>query len=67
VICFDAFHAFIDELDLLIEQQEQAGDQPLRVRFASDLLHHLVSRGIGSERARRILVVAHRLQLCAEA
>jgi len=62
VICFDAFHAFVDELDLLIEQQEQAGDQPLRVRFAADLLHHLVSRGIGEPRARRILELFYQMR-----
>jgi DNA-binding NtrC family response regulator len=61
-ICFDAFHAYLGQLDALIERQEQAGDQPVRAPFAADLLHHLVSRGLVEDRARRILELFYQMR-----
>jgi DNA-binding NtrC family response regulator len=61
-ICFDAFHAYLGELDTLIERQERAGDQPVRAAFAAELLHNLVSRGISEARALRILELFYQMR-----
>ena len=54
-ILFEAFHRYVDRLDALIEAQLAAGDTPVPVPFADELLRRLVRRGIRRDRAVRML------------
>jgi hypothetical protein len=56
-VLFEAFHRHGDRLDALIQAQLAAGESPVEVRFADELLAHLVRRGIGAEHAVRMLAL----------
>lgn len=54
-VLFEAFHRFVDPLDKLIEQQLEAGDRPVPVPFAPELLGLLRERGVSREKSVRML------------
>lgn len=54
-VLFETFHRYVDRLDALIEAQLAAGDAPVGVPFASELLRRLARRGVSEERAVRML------------
>ena len=47
-LLFDTFHRFLPAFDRLIEEQVQAGHEPVRVKFAHDLLGLLARRGFST-------------------
>jgi hypothetical protein len=61
-LLFDAFHRFIDEIDRHIEGQLKAGEEPVRVAFARELLELLARRGYSSEGSRHFLSVFFQLR-----
>ena len=56
-VLFESFHRFAHRLDALVEAQLAAGDAPVAVPFASELLARLRARGIGPDRALRMLAL----------
>jgi transcriptional regulator with AAA-type ATPase domain len=54
-VLFEAFHRYGDAFDALIQAQLGAGDAPVEVRFADELLAHLTRRGITGEHAVRMV------------
>jgi hypothetical protein len=61
-LLFDAFHHFMSQLDLLIEEQVRAGAEPVRVRFAHELLTMLARRGYPGPAALHFLAVFFQLR-----
>jgi DNA-binding NtrC family response regulator len=61
-VLFDAFHRYVDALDEHIEKQLDAGQKPVSVGFAKDLLSLLASRGIPAERAERMLALFYQMR-----
>lgn len=61
-ILFDAFHAFADDFDRLIERQIAAGDNPVPVPFARDVADRLASRGFSPEESVRYVSVFFQLR-----
>ena len=61
-LMFDAFHQFIPRIDQHIETQVKAGDKPVAVKFAGDLLDLLSRRGFASGESAHILAVAFQLR-----
>ncbi|HEY2952686.1 MAG TPA: sigma 54-interacting transcriptional regulator [Verrucomicrobiae bacterium] len=55
VFLFEAYHRFHDKLDGHIIDQTKAGDSPLRVSFAGDLLALLARRGFPQAESVRFL------------
>jgi transcriptional regulator with AAA-type ATPase domain len=53
-VLFESFHRFADRLDALIEAQLAAGETPVPVSFAEELLSRLAQRGSSAERSVRI-------------
>lgn len=61
-LLFDAFHRFMSQLDLLIEEQVRTGPEPVRVRFAHELLTLLTRRGYPNSAALHFLAVFFQLR-----
>ncbi len=61
-LLFDAFHRFMPQLDLLIEEQVRTGQDPVRVRFAHELLTLLARRGYPGPAALHFLAVFFQLR-----
>jgi hypothetical protein len=61
-LLFDAFHQFIPPIDRHIEAQVKAGDKPVAVIFAGELLECLERRGFDSGEARHALAVFFQLR-----
>ncbi len=54
-ILFECFHRYAERIDALIEAQLAAGDRPVDVPFAGEVLARLRGRGIAKDRAVRML------------
>ncbi|MCA9605495.1 MAG: sigma-54-dependent Fis family transcriptional regulator [Myxococcales bacterium] len=54
-VLFECFHRYAERIDALIEAQLAAGDRPVEVPFAAEVLARLRSRGIAKERSIRML------------
>jgi len=54
-ILFETFHRVVDRIDAMIEAQLAAGDEPIEVPFAAEVLARLRERGVGRERSIRML------------
>lgn len=61
-LLFDAFHRFMPQIDLLIEEQVRSGPEPVRVRFAHELLSLLARRGYPGPAALHFLAVFFQLR-----
>ena len=61
-LLFDAFHRFLPQFDRLIEEQIQAGSEPVRVRFSHDLLTLLAARGFSAPATLHYLAVFFQLR-----
>ena len=61
-LLFDAFHAFAADFDRLIERQLAAGDAPVPVPFARDVVGRLANRGFSPEESLRYVSVFFQLR-----
>ncbi len=61
-IMFDVYHRFLPSLDQLISAQLEAGEQPVPVRFAADLLSLLARRGFSAEEACRYFAILYQIR-----
>ncbi len=59
---YDVFHRFIPQFDKLIADQVEAGDQNLKVSFASQVLALLRQRGFSQKNARRYFELCFQLR-----
>jgi DNA-binding NtrC family response regulator len=59
---FETYHAHIGELDRLIGEQIEAGDEPCAVPFARRVLQDLARRGFTAEESRRHLAMLYQLR-----
>ena len=59
---FVVFHRYAAQLDELIELQGRAGEKPLPVRFAREVLHDLTNAGFDRERALRYFAIFYQLR-----
>ena len=61
-LLFDAFHQFIPRIDQHIKAQTKAGDKPVPVAFAGELLDLLVRWGFEAGEARHALAIFFQLR-----
>ena len=61
-LLFDAFHRYLPPFDRLIEEQVQAGGDPVRVPFAHELLRLLARRGFSPPATLHYLAVFFQLR-----
>lgn len=59
---FDVFHCFLGQLDGLILDQVKAGDTPLAVPFARDVLARLTKRGFSVPEAQRFFAMFYQVR-----
>lgn len=59
---FEAYHLYFERLDELIIAQEKAGDAPVRVAFADEVLALLTRRGFSAEESRRFLAIFYQVR-----
>ena len=62
VFLFEIFHRFYRQFDELITQQVNAGDRPLVVEFAGDVLGLMARRGFDAQMSLRYLAVFYQLR-----
>lgn len=62
VLLFYLFHRYMDRFDELIREQERAGDSPVRVAFARELLGELTSFGFSEAEALRFLSIFYQMR-----
>jgi transcriptional regulator with AAA-type ATPase domain len=61
-LLYDAFYRFRNKFDVLIQDQIEAGDSPINVSFADDVLTLLEKRGFSHEDAIRYLAFFYQLR-----
>lgn len=61
-LLFDAFHRFTPQFDQVIADQVRAGAEPVRIRFARDLLDLLARRGYSTQGSLHFLAVFFQLR-----
>jgi DNA-binding NtrC family response regulator len=61
-IMFDLYHRFLPSLDQLIAAQTAAGERPVPVPFAGELLRLLERRGFAEEEAQRYFAILYQLR-----
>ena len=61
-LLYDAFYLFRNKFDVLIQDQIEAGDKPISVSFADDVLTLLEKRGFNHEEAIRYLAFFYQLR-----
>jgi hypothetical protein len=61
-LLYDAFHRFHIKFDSLIQDQIKAGDDPLTVSFANDVLSLLAKRGFNHDESVRYLAFFYQLR-----
>jgi len=62
VFLFDVFHQFVKQFDRLIVEQVNAGDEPLTVGFAKDVLSLLIKRGFSQPLANRYFSLFYQIR-----
>ena len=59
---FDTYHRYLAQLDALILEQIQAGDEPCKVDFATSALDELTARGFSRSEAQQYLAMFYQLR-----
>jgi DNA-binding NtrC family response regulator len=59
---FDIYHRFMPQLDRLIQDQTAAGDHPVSVTFAAEVLKLLIQRGFSAEDACRYFGILYQIR-----
>jgi transcriptional regulator of acetoin/glycerol metabolism len=61
-IMFDVYHHFVPSLDQHITAQMAAGEHPVPVRFADEVLRLLARRGFSEDEARRYFAILYQIR-----